>query len=71
MSAMVRVRTAYPFHQRKQQGTIHWACLLECGHTIELDLARGERPRRLSCPLCVLDSGASSAPDEFCIDFGQ
>jgi hypothetical protein len=69
MEATVRVRTAYPFHRANPAETTRWACLLECGHTIELELVAGERPRRLSCPRCSV--APSSEPQEFCIDFGD
>jgi len=46
------VRAAYPFTGAGRGARVHWACLLECGHTVELDLEPGTRPRRLSCPRC-------------------
>ena len=69
MQATVRVRTAYPFHRTSPEPTTRWACLLECGHTIELELVPGERPRRISCPRCAAVPPAE--PQEFSIDFGD
>jgi len=51
------VRAAYPFTGAGLGAMVHWACLLECGHTIELDLEPGARPRRLSCPRCLQREG--------------
>jgi hypothetical protein len=71
MSALTRVRTAYPFHRLEAVATTRWACLLECGHTVELELAPGQRPRRIACDRCSAGSPENPDRDDFCIDFGE
>jgi len=59
-SSATAVRAAYPFTGTGPGALVHWACLLECGHTIELDLEPGTRPRRSSCPRCRAREGSGS-----------
>ncbi len=61
-STAAAVRAAYPFAGKGQGTLVRWACLLDCGHTVELDLEPGTRPRRLSCPRCRAREGSPSNP---------
>lgn len=71
MSAALRVRAAYPFHRQEPAKKTHWACLLECGHTLELDLEPGARPRRLVCRRCDGERERGAYQTELFIDFGE